>query len=91
TTLYQLLWMIEQGIDWIKAHKSEFAMKASAAKLYSSEMATQCALDAIQIHGGYGYMKEYHMERFMRDAKLMEIGAGTSEIQQLIIARELIK
>ncbi len=54
-------------------------------------MATQVALNAIQILGGYGYTKEYPVERFMRDAKLMEIGAGTSEVMRIIIARDLLK
>lgn len=58
-------------------------------KLFTAQMATQAGLDAIQILGGYGYMREYPVERFMRDAKLMEIGAGTNEVMRLIIAREL--
>jgi len=66
-------------------------MEASMAKYHASVMATRVALDAIQIMGGYGYMKEYNVERYMRDAKLVEIGGGTSEIQKLIIARELLK
>lgn len=65
--------------------------EASSAKLFASEVATRAALNAIQIHGGYGYTKDFPVERFMRDAKLMEIGAGTSQIQRLIIARELLK
>jgi isovaleryl-CoA dehydrogenase len=64
--------------------------EASMSKLYASEIATRAALDAIQIHGGYGYMKEFPVERMLRDAKLMEIGAGTSQIQRVIIARELL-
>ena len=60
------------------------------SKLYASEVATRAALNAIQIHGGYGYMKDFPVERMLRDAKLMEIGAGTSQIQRLIIARELL-
>jgi isovaleryl-CoA dehydrogenase len=64
---------------------------ASACKVFSAEMATQIALNAIQILGGYGYTKEYPVERFMRDAKLMEIGAGTSEVMRVIIARDLLK
>jgi alkylation response protein AidB-like acyl-CoA dehydrogenase len=84
---YAHLWMLgqmhEQGLDLSAA--------ASAAKLYSTESATAVALDAIQILGGYGYMREYKVERFMRDAKLMEIGAGTSQIQLLILARMLMK
>ncbi len=60
------------------------------AKLFCAQIATKAGLDAIQILGGYGYMKEYPVERYMRDAKLMEIGAGTNEVMRLIIARELI-
>jgi isovaleryl-CoA dehydrogenase len=63
---------------------------ASAAKLYSSEVATRAGLAAVQVLGGYGYTKDYPVERIARDAKLMEIGAGTSEIQRTIIARELL-
>ena len=61
------------------------------SKLVSSEMATQVALNAVQVLGGYGYCKEYKVEKFMRDAKLMEIGAGTSEIMRYVIAREMFK
>jgi alkylation response protein AidB-like acyl-CoA dehydrogenase len=60
------------------------------AKLFASEVAVQAALDAIQVHGGYGYVKEYPVERYLRDAKLGTIGEGTSEIQRLVIARELL-
>ncbi len=64
---------------------------ASAAKLFASEAATRAGLAAVQVLGGYGYMKDYPVERIARDAKLMEIGAGTSEIQRVIIARELLR
>jgi len=63
---------------------------ASVAKLYASETCTRIASDAIQIHGGYGYMKEYAVERLYRDAKLGEIGEGTSEVQRMIIARDVL-
>jgi len=63
----------------------------AASIYYAAEKSTKLALDAIQILGGYGYMKEYKVEKFMRDAKLLEIGAGTSEIRKLIIARDLIR
>jgi isovaleryl-CoA dehydrogenase len=59
-------------------------------KLFSAQMATQVGLDAIQILGGYGYMKEYPVERYMRDAKLIEIGAGTNEVMRVIIAKDLM-
>lgn len=67
-----------------------YVKEASMAKLYSSKIAVENALDAIQVHGGYGYVREYHVERFLRDAKITEIYEGTSEIQKLIIARELV-
>jgi isovaleryl-CoA dehydrogenase len=65
--------------------------KLSAASiLFNAEMAARIADQAVQIHGGYGYMLEYPVQRFLRDAKLLEIGAGTSEIRRLIIAREIM-
>jgi butyryl-CoA dehydrogenase len=60
-------------------------------KLFASETAMRAALEAVQIHGGYGYIKEYPVERFMRDAKITEIYEGTSEIQRLVISRNLMK
>jgi butyryl-CoA dehydrogenase len=69
----------------------EFGRYASMAKLYASEMAMRATNHAVQIHGGYGYVREYHVERFYRDAKLTEIGEGTSEIQRIIIARSLLQ
>jgi alkylation response protein AidB-like acyl-CoA dehydrogenase len=63
---------------------------SSMAKLYASEVSVMAALEAIQIHGGYGYTKDYPVERFLRDSKLGTIGEGTSEIQRLVIARELL-
>jgi alkylation response protein AidB-like acyl-CoA dehydrogenase len=80
---YALCPLVDQGIRLTK--------EASIAKYYASIMATQVAMDAIQIFGGYGYMREYPVQRYMRDAKLVEIGGGTSEIQKLIIARELLR
>jgi alkylation response protein AidB-like acyl-CoA dehydrogenase len=65
-------------------------LKASVAKLFASEVATRAGLSAIQIHGGYGYTKDMPVERYMRDAKLCEIGEGSSEVQRMIIARELL-
>ncbi len=67
----------------------KFTKEASMAKLFASEMATKAARKAIQIHGGYGYMRDFPLERFFRDVKLCEIGEGTSEIQRMIIARQL--
>jgi alkylation response protein AidB-like acyl-CoA dehydrogenase len=60
------------------------------AKLFASEVARQVTNDAIQVHGGYGYVAEYKVERYLRDAKLTEIGEGTSQIQRLVIARNLL-
>ncbi|MFN3476745.1 MAG: acyl-CoA dehydrogenase family protein, partial [Candidatus Methylomirabilales bacterium] len=64
--------------------------EASIAKLFASKVAMWATTEAIQIHGGYGYIKDYQVERYFRDAKLTEIGEGTSEIQRLIIARHLL-
>ena len=61
------------------------------AKLFASETAMEVTKEAIQIHGGYGYVKDYDVERYFRDAKILEIGEGTSEIQRMIIAREILK
>lgn len=76
---------------WLKDQDKPFKQAASKGKLFASELAVRAADEAVQIHGGYGYIKEYHVERFMRDAKLMTIGEGTSEVQRMIIARELKK
>jgi alkylation response protein AidB-like acyl-CoA dehydrogenase len=76
---------------WLRDHGRPFSKEASMAKLYASELATRASLDAIQIHGGYGYTKEYHVERFLRDAKLLEIGEGTSEVQRMVIGKHVIR
>lgn len=76
---------------WLKDHDKPFKQEAAIAKLYSSKIAMEVSDEAIQIHGGAGYMKEYHVERHLRDAKLMEIGEGTSEIQRIVISREILK
>jgi alkylation response protein AidB-like acyl-CoA dehydrogenase len=68
-----------------------FTREASMAKLFASEAATRAALKAVQIHGGYGYIRSFPVERYLREAKLCEIGEGTSEVQRLVIARELLK
>lgn len=68
----------------------KFTKEASMAKLYASQIAVECALDAIQVHGGYGYSKEYPVERFLRDAKVTQIYEGTSEVQKLVIAKALL-
>jgi alkylation response protein AidB-like acyl-CoA dehydrogenase len=74
---------------WLKDQGKPFTREAAMAKLFASEVSVRAALQAIQIHGGYGYMDEYPVERYLRDAKLMEIGEGTSEVQRLVIARTL--
>ena len=71
--------------------KKPYIKEASMAKLFASKVAVNNSLEAIQIHGGYGYVREYHVERFLRDSKITEIYEGTSEIQKLVIARELLK
>ncbi|MBT3589386.1 MAG: acyl-CoA dehydrogenase [Candidatus Marinimicrobia bacterium] len=80
--VYHAAWMKDQGISVVK--------EAAMAKLFASEVAMKTTTEAIQVHGGYGYVKEFDVERFFRDAKILEIGEGTSEIQRLIIFRELL-
>ncbi len=75
---------------WLKDQGRPFGKEASMAKLYASEMAMEVCDEAIQLHGGYGYMKEYEVERYLRDAKLLEIGEGTSEVQKMVIARHIL-
>jgi hypothetical protein len=65
--------------------------EASMAKVFASEVAVRCATKAVQVHGGYGYTRDFPVERFYRDAKLCEIGEGTSEVQRMVIARHLLK
>jgi alkylation response protein AidB-like acyl-CoA dehydrogenase len=72
---------------WLRDRKRPFAKEAAMAKLYCSELMGRVANHAVQIHGGYGLMKEYHVERFYRDQKLLDIGEGTSEVQRLVISR----
>lgn len=74
---------------WLKDNEKAFSKEAAFAKLFASETAVRNADEAVQIHGGYGYMREYEVERFLRDAKLLVIGEGTSEIQRIVIARQL--
>jgi short-chain 2-methylacyl-CoA dehydrogenase len=72
---------------WLKDHDKPFALEAAMSKLYCSEVAQQVANEAVQIHGGYGLMKDYDIERLYRDQRLLQIGEGTSEIQRLVISR----
>ncbi|WP_293913371.1 MULTISPECIES: acyl-CoA dehydrogenase [unclassified Sphingobacterium] len=76
---------------WLKDNGQPYGKAAAMAKLFASEVAMKTTIEAIQIHGGYGYVKEYHVERLMRDAKITQIYEGTSEIQRLVIAREILK
>src|SRR5690606_23408684 len=80
---YKAAWLKDQGLPYAK--------QAAMAKLHSSEVAMKTTIEAVQIHGGYGYVKDYHVERLMRDAKITQIYEGTSEIQRLVIAREILK
>ena len=80
---YKAAWTKDQGLPYGK--------EAAVAKLYASEVAMKHTVEAVQIHGGYGYVKEYHVERLMRDAKITQIYEGTSEIQRLVIARQVLK
>jgi len=76
---------------WLKDHHQPYGYASSMAKYYAAEIAMDITTQAVQIHGGYGYVKEYHVERLMREAKLTQIYEGTSEIQQMIISREILK
>jgi alkylation response protein AidB-like acyl-CoA dehydrogenase len=80
---YKAAWTKDQGLP--------YGREAAVAKLYTSEVAMRHTVEAVQIHGGYGYVKEYHVERLMRDAKITQIYEGTSEIQRLVIAREILR
>lgn len=74
---------------WLRDNDKEYATESAMAKLYCSEMAKEVADEAVQIHGGYGLMKDYDIERFYRDQRLLQIGEGTSEIMRLVIARQI--
>jgi alkylation response protein AidB-like acyl-CoA dehydrogenase len=76
---------------WMKDQHLDYTAAAAMAKVFSSETAMKTTTQAVQIHGGYGYVKEFHVERLMRDAKITEIYEGTSEIQRMVIARDLLK
>jgi len=75
----------------LKDREEPYAQAAAMAKLFASKVAVDAALEAIQIHGGYGYVKDYAVERFLRDAKITEIYEGTSEVQRIVISRSLLK
>jgi butyryl-CoA dehydrogenase len=75
---------------WLKDRSRDYALAAAEAKLFASEVSQRATNNAIQVHGGYGYVEEYRVERFLRDAKLTEIGEGTSQIQRLVIGRRVL-
>ena len=76
---------------WEKDHNEDYAVSSSMAKVFASEAAMWVTTEAVQIHGGYGFVKEYHVERLMRDAKITQIYEGTSEVQRIVISRSILK
>jgi len=76
---------------WLKDNHQPYGTASAMAKLYASQVAMQVTTEAVQIHGGYGFVKEYHVERLMRDAKITQIYEGTSEIQKIVISRDILK
>jgi alkylation response protein AidB-like acyl-CoA dehydrogenase len=76
---------------WLKDQGKDYTLASSMAKLFASEVAMKTTVEAVQIHGGYGYVKEYHVERLMRDAKITQIYEGTSEVQRVVISRTILK
>ena len=76
---------------WLKDNHMDYDIASSMAKVFASETAMRTSVEAVQIHGGYGYVKEYHVERLMRDAKITQIYEGTSEIQRIVISRGVLK
>jgi alkylation response protein AidB-like acyl-CoA dehydrogenase len=83
--------MLVYKAAWLKDQGEDYAHASAMAKLYASEVAMNVTIEAVQIHGGYGYVKEYHVERLMRDAKITQIYEGTSEIQRIIVSRKILK
>jgi alkylation response protein AidB-like acyl-CoA dehydrogenase len=75
---------------WLKDQKQDYSLASSIAKLYASRVAMETTVEAVQIHGGYGYVKEFHVERLMRDAKITQIYEGTSEVQKIVISRSIL-
>ncbi len=76
---------------WMKDNGEDYAHASAMAKLFASQVAMDVTIEAVQVHGGYGYVKEYHVERLMRDAKITQIYEGTSEIQKIVISRKILK
>jgi alkylation response protein AidB-like acyl-CoA dehydrogenase len=81
--VYKAAWEKDQGMDYV--------LSSSMAKVFASETAMWVTTEAVQVHGGYGYVKEYHVERLMRDAKITQIYEGTSEVQRIVISRSILK
>ena len=77
--------------QYVKDHKTSYGVEAAMAKLYAAEMAMEVTTKSVQLHGGYGYTREYDVERMMRDAKITEIYEGTSEVQRMVISAALLK
>jgi alkylation response protein AidB-like acyl-CoA dehydrogenase len=75
---------------WQKDNHLDYSQTSSMAKLFSSEVAMKTTVEAVQVHGGYGFVKEFHVERLMRDAKITQIYEGTSEVQRIVIARSIL-
>jgi hypothetical protein len=86
---YQAAWLADRAIA-AGDHDSRITRESSMAKLYAGEVAVRVANEAVQIHGGYGFIKDYPAEKYYRDVKLCTIGEGTSEIQRLVIARQIL-
>jgi len=76
---------------WMKDQHLNYGIASAYAKQYAADIAMEVTTEAVQIHGGYGYVKEYHVERLMREAKLTQIYEGTSEVQKIVISRSLLK
>ncbi len=91
STEIEAAWMLTLKAAYLKDAGKKYTREASMAKLYASEMAMKATVKAVQIHGGYGYIEDYPVEKYMRDAKLCEIGEGTSEMQRIVIAKDLIR
>jgi butyryl-CoA dehydrogenase len=83
--------LLTYNVAFLKDQGVRFSKEAAEAKLFASEAAVRAAINAVQVYGGYGYMKEYDVERYFRDSKLTEIYEGTSEIQRLVIATSLLR
>jgi alkylation response protein AidB-like acyl-CoA dehydrogenase len=76
---------------FLKDQHKDYTSAGAMAKLFASKVAMDVTVEAVQVHGGYGYVKEFHVERLMRDAKITQIYEGTSEIQKIVISRDLLK